>query len=298
MTLPEVHTILHVLGIIPTPPSPQKPSASDTQSLVSIRLDTPEHTTKDLSNALSQHLGHKSSGKVSFVDGATTRSKLLSLIRCPKGALLLIAERKRVNDWGEGTGKSLLQRLDIPDSTIRILPCKGIDLLECNVDTIYNTSPMLKILPSVIKKRLLFHCEILRMLTELESSKVLHKINKTSTTKDHNKNNINALFEEDNTSSIQNSVDKDIMIDEGEAGGWVTPNSFKENDDIQVSHFEELAMCMSAAPPHSTLSEKELKIARRTASSKGKLVKLEDGDMASVMMSVSLCVCVSARSSF
>jgi ankyrin repeat protein len=292
MKLQEIHTILHVLGVVPAPPQ-QAIGTIGTNSYVNIRLDKPQHTAADLITA-AERLG-VSKVDISTTHGATTRNKLLSLIRCPKGATVLIAERKKTRDWGEGTGKSLLQKLDLPESTINMMPCKGIDLMQIDEDSI-TTSPMLDVLPSIIKKRLLFHCEMLRTLSELESSKpslnnndkttnfnkTMNNFSSTAKTTPASHNVQRAQRQVSSSSSISQSVNndsylgKDVVIDEREDGGWLTRKTAQVGADIQIAHFEELANNMSSS--NMPLSNEELKIARRAASSRGKVVAVDNDD--------------------
>lgn len=143
MRLHEVHTILHVLGLLPSPPDKTNLGLSSDPNmklnkLINIRLDDIENTYEDLKKAgeiLGVDTNNNNNHPLTLSHANKAKSKLLSLIQCPKGATVLIAERKKSSEMGDNIGKVLLQRLDLPDTVIAQLGDDDLYYEETNTHT-------------------------------------------------------------------------------------------------------------------------------------------------------------------
>jgi hypothetical protein len=104
--------------------------------------------------------------------GRTARKKLLTLIRNPEsGAAGFVAEHPGITSWSVATGRAFLQDiLELPSE--RLPPnaeTSGLALLD--IDAKYAAEdPSIAALPSILKARLLFHCELLRAVSSAEEA--------------------------------------------------------------------------------------------------------------------------------
>ena len=190
----EAATVLDVLGLeLDSPPvRPPPGSTVPPAELVRLRLDDAARTTADLAAARA-HLegeGETENGTdsgwrgggfgrgastlvaVEAKHGKTARKKLLTLIRNPEsGAAAFVADHPGVSGWSVATGRAFLQ--DILELPAERLPpnaeTNGAALLA--IDEKYAVEdPSIAALPSILKARLLFHCELLRKISAAEEA--------------------------------------------------------------------------------------------------------------------------------
>jgi ankyrin repeat protein len=281
----EAATVLDVLGLLDSPPL--KSSRGSQQPEVTIRLDSSLHTAQDLGA-----VAPTTAPEVTSKHGHTARKKLLSLIRCPKGAAAFVAERKQsVAEWSDATGRAFLRDvLDLPAPTIRTLSsADGLNLLALDIHAIEAAAANL---PSILKHRLAFHCELLRAVASAEDSRrvvVPRAVAKFPITA--------------STASIANEMAEKGDVDEEKGysveldGGWLADGYLEDGVRVQVAYFSDLALAMRRASdgvPGGSLLAEDLLLARRAAASKGTvtsallddegrvLVLLDDGLTASL----------------
>ena len=269
----EAATVLHVLGVLVSPP----PKEADAPADVLVRLDCAEHTTQDLTEA-ARRLAAPGPG-ITLKQGRTARKKLLALVRCPRGAASFVAERsKPVPSWTAGAGRALLgSKLEVPDATLRRLRCDGVSLLALDAESMA-ADPHFAALPSILLRRLAFHCELLRHLAAAEAAAEAAGAEAGAEAGAAETGASKASV----ASAIRRGAQETSVVGTGPGGavedwatrGGVEGGAVEGGLRVQVAHLADLARAM-APPGRSTLLPAELPLARRVAGARGTVISGE-----------------------
>jgi len=260
----EAATVLDVLGLMKEP-LPKPPRGEPPQPKVVIRLGTGLETAQDLRAAANAASLTHGALEVSPKHGTTARKKILSLVRSPKGAAAFVAERKQsVFEWSDATGRAFLaDALGLPASAVRSLPsADGIALLALDAQAIEATAET-SALPSILKHRLAFHCELLRAVATAEDNNGVVKVTRRSVTTPATAKSKKAVAPA--TSPLP-------QLGGEEAKGAASDYSAElDGMRVQVAHFSDLTLAMRVGSS-GALPADQLRLARRAAASKGTVV--------------------------